>query len=157
MYFLSLFFVINANTVLLHVLITFICKGCFIFAPMKRKIFISRILLAVTLLFTVVFHLSHLVEHFKELNAYEKEHHLHAHFNQKREQVQRNLEFTTHHDTLSDCFACDHMLNPYIGVDVLEFDVLEPRILPTAIFSKQHVFSVPLVVYFSLRAPPVFA
>lgn len=107
-------------------------------------------------MFTVIFQLSHTLEHFIEVNAYEKEHRLHSHFNQKREYVHTKLEYNVHHNTLSDCFACDHMLNPYIGVDPIEFIVLEEIMVFKAITLQQHNFTLPLTLFFSLRAPPVF-
>lgn len=124
---------------------------------MQRKKNIARILLVVSVLFTIVFQFVHSYEHLVSTVRYEREHSTHAHFNEKRSDSTEQLTFKEVHDQLDQCFACDTILNQAILSELFSFDFSQFKVIKEV----QDFVSLRVIplsqIYFSLRAPPVLA
>ncbi|APA91925.1 MULTISPECIES: hypothetical protein [unclassified Myroides] len=124
---------------------------------MQAKKNISRILLVVAIMFTIVFQFMHSFEHIVSSVEYEKEHSTHAHFNESRGDLSDQLTFKEAHSQLDKCFVCDTILNPAITSDVLSVEFITYDVAR----SVQDIVSLSIIplsqVFFSLRAPPVSA
>ncbi|TDS65291.1 hypothetical protein [Myroides indicus] len=121
---------------------------------MQRKNYIARVLLLVAFMFTIVFQFTHSYSHILSSVLYENEHSTHAHFNEKREDTGKTLEWKEKHSPIEKCFACNFILNPCLSVDIEQIvfynyetirkvqDAISERFIPLS-----HI-------YYSLRAPP---
>ena len=74
----------------------------------KRNI--ARILLIVSIMFTVVFQLVHTYEHIESAIVYENEHGTHDHYNNKTASLDEGFQRKEHHQKIDHCFVCDFIL-----------------------------------------------
>lgn len=122
---------------------------------MLKTRYISRLLLALAIMFTFVFHSLHTLEHVLSINKYEEIHNTHVHFTYHPDKSK--FELIEDHGYLDDCFVCDNMLSPMIlssAIKLVNADILE-------ILKKQSLECdkfVPLShIYFNLRGPPIIS
>lgn len=122
-----------------------------IFAMMKSKNAISKLLLITALLFTVVFQFAHSLSHFSaditpislekvEKLAAQKDHHF------------KHIS-AAEHDS-EKCFACDFFLSPFLQAESMDFQVLENTPIASLKMAIVTSLSQQSTFYFSLRAPP---
>ncbi len=122
-----------------------------IFALMKSKNAISKLLLITALLFTVVFQFAHSLSHFSD--------DLHSFTDVKTpaftsQEDHQSAHFSTAEHGMEKCFACDFFLSPFLQTESLVFQVLE-----NAHYNPiKNLIEVPFYtvtsIFFSLRAPP---
>lgn len=119
---------------------------------MKRKNVISKLLLVIALLFTVVFQFAHSISHFSaDITPISLE---------KPVQLVSQKDNHGNHISTADhstekCFACDFFLSPFLQAETTVFQVWENDGIPqvkTAVVVAIHQYT---TIYFSLRAPPV--
>ncbi len=123
-----------------------------IFAMMKSKNAISKLLLITALLFTVVFQFAHSLSHFSaEIEPIS----LHKAVKTSVKSDQHTHDVSADEHSSEKCFACDFFLSPFLQAESLAFHVLE--------MSRAHLVKELVIVpfyqftsiYYSLRAPPL--
>lgn len=124
---------------------------------MEIKRNIARLLLIVSVMFTIVFQLVHTYEHIESTISYEKEHGSHDQCMKQSTTVNKDFQWKEHHQKMDHCFACDFILTPSIVPAPLDWQFVSYEI--TQKVQEDVILSfVPLAhVYYSLRAPPAIA
>ncbi len=121
---------------------------------MEIKKNIARILLVVSVMFTIIFQLVHTYEHIESTIAYENEHASHDQCMTKTTTDIKDFQWKEHHQQMDHCFACDFILNTAILPSSQDFD-LTPVEVATKVQDEVILHFIPLShVYYSLRAPP---
>lgn len=122
-----------------------------IFALMKSKNAISKLLLITALLFTVVFQFAHSLSHFSD--------DLHSFTDVKTvtltsQNDNQSTHFSTAEHAMEKCFACDFFLSPFLQTESLVFQVVENTHYNPIKTLVEVPFYTVTSIFFSLRAPP---
>lgn len=123
---------------------------------MQRKVHISRILLVVSLMFTIVFQFAHSYTHMSKTKSYVLEHGNHNHFTEKSKVASNTFEWNENHHVLEKCFQCDVIPHVAILSEVVSWSAIDSSVLKHIQDIAIQQFTPLSHVYFSLRAPPVF-
>lgn len=115
---------------------------------------IARILLIVTIMFTVIFQLVHTYEHIESAIVYENEHGTHDHYINKATALDEGFQWKEHHQEAEHCFVCDFILNKAILPSKQDIALTATEI-ESKVQNEVILRFIPLShVYYSLRAPP---
>lgn len=111
-------------------------------------------------MFTVVFHFVHSVSHIssslsithqiEEELAFE---HAHASVDVTKDGAQPTWHMST---SIDKCFVCDSFLSPFISTDIVSFETYSFSVFAKVQLVKAQEYTSLSLIYFSLRAPPLF-